>query len=331
MSMPTPASAASTMCGRWCAPSRRPASPGCSSATRCSRTAAAICRASRSFRSSRCWPRSRPRSTRARDPDLFIAARTDAAGVEGVEAAIARCQLFMEAGADMAKPMGFDTIPEIKRALREIPGPHMATLSQAAGPKARSLPELEAAGVVAATFPSVRAVRRGECGAQRAAAAQARQFAGAVPGASHSARRLLRARRAQAAAGARGELRQGGRRAGAEARGGMRRTRRQMRGIDALRMARLSSPRAAGIVPWRASLRRAAAQARRGVLQGQADPHDRSASRSATTTTSARGCWRSICPSTFPASRPSSCRTCRRRRASPRPITSMRRRRATAP
>src|SRR5262245_41558734 len=37
-----------------------------------------------------------------RDGDLYIAARTDAAGVEGVEAAIERCQLFMEAGADMA-------------------------------------------------------------------------------------------------------------------------------------------------------------------------------------------------------------------------------------
>jgi methylisocitrate lyase len=90
-----------------------------------------------------------------RDPDLFIAARTDANGVTSAEDAIARCQLFMEAGADMAKPMGFDTVPDIKRALREIPGPHMATLSQAAGPKARSLEELEAAGVVAATFPSV--------------------------------------------------------------------------------------------------------------------------------------------------------------------------------
>lgn len=90
-----------------------------------------------------------------RDPDFFIAARTDAAGVTSVEDAIARCQLFMEAGVDMAKPMGLDTIPEIKRALREIPSPHMATLSQAAGPKARSLAELDAAGVVAATFPSV--------------------------------------------------------------------------------------------------------------------------------------------------------------------------------
>ena len=92
----------------------------------------------------------------------------------GVEQAIARCQLFMEAGADMAKPMGLDTIPEIKRALREIPGPHMATLSQAAGPKARSLPELEAAGVAAATFPSVALFAAAARGAQRAAPAQAR-------------------------------------------------------------------------------------------------------------------------------------------------------------
>jgi methylisocitrate lyase len=90
-----------------------------------------------------------------RDPDLFIAARTDAAGVEGMEAAIARCHLFMEAGADMAKPMGVDRIEDIKRVMREVGGPHMATLSQAAGPQARGLAELAAAGVCAATFPSL--------------------------------------------------------------------------------------------------------------------------------------------------------------------------------
>lgn len=89
------------------------------------------------------------------DPDFFIAARTDAAGVEGLNAAIARSQLFMEAGVDMAKPMGVDTIEDIKRVLREVGGPHMATLSQAAGPKQRSLQDLEAAGVCAATFPSL--------------------------------------------------------------------------------------------------------------------------------------------------------------------------------
>src|SRR6201988_1713562 len=37
------------------------------------------------------------------DQDLFIAARTDAAGIEGLDATIARCQLVMTAGADMAK------------------------------------------------------------------------------------------------------------------------------------------------------------------------------------------------------------------------------------
>jgi methylisocitrate lyase len=55
----------------------------------------------------------------------------------------------------MAKPMGVDSIDDIKRAIREIGGPHMATLSQAAGLKERSLADLEAAGVVAATFPSL--------------------------------------------------------------------------------------------------------------------------------------------------------------------------------
>jgi 2,3-dimethylmalate lyase len=90
-----------------------------------------------------------------RDGDFFIAARTDIAALEGVNAAIGRCQLFTEAGADMAKPQGVDTIDDIKRVLREVGGPHMATLSQAAGPKQRSLAELEAAGVVAASFPSI--------------------------------------------------------------------------------------------------------------------------------------------------------------------------------
>jgi 2,3-dimethylmalate lyase len=89
------------------------------------------------------------------DPDFFIAARTDAAGVDGLNAAIERSQLFMQAGVDMAKPMGVDTIDDIKRVLREVGGPHMATLSQAAGNKQRSLQDLEAAGVVAATFPSL--------------------------------------------------------------------------------------------------------------------------------------------------------------------------------
>jgi len=90
-----------------------------------------------------------------RDPDFFIAARTDVTSIEGLNAAIGRCQLFMDTGADMAKAQGVDAIEDIKRFIREVGGPHMATLSQAAGPKPRSLEDLEAAGVAAASFPSL--------------------------------------------------------------------------------------------------------------------------------------------------------------------------------
>jgi len=90
-----------------------------------------------------------------RDGDLLIAARTDAAGVEGLNAAIERCQLYLEAGVDMAKPQGVDAIEDIKRVMREVRCPHMATISQAAGPNHRPLKELDAIGVTAVTFPSI--------------------------------------------------------------------------------------------------------------------------------------------------------------------------------
>src|SRR5439155_711103 len=91
--------------------------------------------------------------------DALSARIMEAEGFEAIcaggYAAIERCQLFMAAGADMAKPQGVDAIEDIKRVIREVDGPHMATLSQAAGAKRRNLEELEAAGVVAATFPSI--------------------------------------------------------------------------------------------------------------------------------------------------------------------------------
>jgi 2-methylisocitrate lyase-like PEP mutase family enzyme len=89
-----------------------------------------------------------------RDPDLLIVGRTDAVAVDGLNAAIERCQMFIEAGADMAKPQGADTIEDIKRVIREVPGPHMGTLSQAAGKAKVTVAELETAGVAAVTFPS---------------------------------------------------------------------------------------------------------------------------------------------------------------------------------
>jgi methylisocitrate lyase len=89
-----------------------------------------------------------------RDPDMLIVARTDAVAVDGLNAAIERCQMFIEAGADLAKPQGADTIEDIKRVIREVPGAHMATLSQAAGKAKVTLADLEKAGVAAVSFPS---------------------------------------------------------------------------------------------------------------------------------------------------------------------------------
>lgn len=89
------------------------------------------------------------------DSDLVICARTDVASIEGDDAAIERCQMFMEAGVDMAKPQGIDAIAGIKRVLTSVPGPHFATVSQAAGDKHTTLAELANIGVAAATFPSI--------------------------------------------------------------------------------------------------------------------------------------------------------------------------------
>lgn len=90
-----------------------------------------------------------------RDPDLFIGARTDIYSLAGLDVAIERCQRFMDAGCDMAKPQGVDRLDDIARVIREVPGPHIATLSQAAGPNAVDLDDLDRIGVAGVTLPSL--------------------------------------------------------------------------------------------------------------------------------------------------------------------------------
>jgi len=90
-----------------------------------------------------------------RSADFFIAARTDAAGVDGLDAAIERSQLYMDAGADMALPQGVDTPEGISRVIREVPGPFMAIASQAAGNKAPDLAGLAGMGVSAVILPTL--------------------------------------------------------------------------------------------------------------------------------------------------------------------------------
>jgi methylisocitrate lyase len=89
------------------------------------------------------------------DPDLFVCARTDVYSIDGLHAAIERCQRFMSEGVDMAKPQGVDTLEEILLVKREVKGPHFATLSQAAGLGGLSFEMLKSAGVNAVTLPSL--------------------------------------------------------------------------------------------------------------------------------------------------------------------------------
>jgi 2-methylisocitrate lyase-like PEP mutase family enzyme len=90
-----------------------------------------------------------------KDERMMICARTDVFALEGEDEAIRRCRLFIEAGADMAKPQGIDTPAGIARVIRDVPGPFIATLSQAAGPHHVSVSELERLGVSGATLPSL--------------------------------------------------------------------------------------------------------------------------------------------------------------------------------
>jgi len=54
--------------------------------------------------------------------EFIICARTDAAGVMGVDETIARAKLYVEAGADMIFPEGLNTAEEFERVAKELKG-----------------------------------------------------------------------------------------------------------------------------------------------------------------------------------------------------------------
>ncbi len=89
------------------------------------------------------------------DASFFFVARTDALGVEGIDAAIERAQRYKDAGADSVFVQGADTIETLARVCREVPGPQFANVSQARGKAHLPLADLERAGAKACTFPSL--------------------------------------------------------------------------------------------------------------------------------------------------------------------------------
>jgi methylisocitrate lyase len=89
------------------------------------------------------------------DASFFFCARTDALGVEGIDAAIERAHRYMAAGADMVFVQGADSVETLARVCREVPGPQFANVSQARGKAHLALADLELAGAAACTFPSL--------------------------------------------------------------------------------------------------------------------------------------------------------------------------------
>ncbi|MGH7935095.1 MAG: isocitrate lyase/phosphoenolpyruvate mutase family protein, partial [Candidatus Binataceae bacterium] len=61
---------------------------------------------------------------------LRIIARTDAAGVEGLEAALARARLYLEAGADVIFPEALTDEAMFRHFAREIKAPLLANMTE---------------------------------------------------------------------------------------------------------------------------------------------------------------------------------------------------------
>jgi methylisocitrate lyase len=65
-----------------------------------------------------------------RDPSFMIVARTDARGVEGLEAAISRAQLYVRAGADAIFPEGLGSEEEFATFRSAVSAPLMANMTE---------------------------------------------------------------------------------------------------------------------------------------------------------------------------------------------------------
>jgi methylisocitrate lyase len=87
------------------------------------------------------------------DADLVICARTDARAAHGLDEAIARCQLYREAGADLLFVDAPLSMEELRRACAEIDGPCLANMLEGGKTPILSARQLEAMGFAAVTWP----------------------------------------------------------------------------------------------------------------------------------------------------------------------------------
>ncbi len=87
------------------------------------------------------------------DPDFVVMARTDAAGVEGVPAAIARAQAYVAAGADMIFAEALHTLDDYRAFTAAVKVPVLANLTEFGQTPYFTVSELRAAGVALVLYP----------------------------------------------------------------------------------------------------------------------------------------------------------------------------------
>ncbi len=87
------------------------------------------------------------------DPDFFLIARTDAIQAEGVDAAIERCQRYIEAGADGIFAEAAYDLPTYKRFVEALKVPVLANITEFGATPLFSREELASVGVAIQLFP----------------------------------------------------------------------------------------------------------------------------------------------------------------------------------
>ena len=93
------------------------------------------------------------------DPDFVIMARTDAAAVEGLDAAVDRAAAYVEAGADMVFPEAMRSLDDYRKVKAAVKVPILANLTEFGSTPFFTTDELRDAGVDIALYC---------CGAYRA-------------------------------------------------------------------------------------------------------------------------------------------------------------------
>jgi methylisocitrate lyase len=87
------------------------------------------------------------------DPDFVVMARTDAAGVHGLEEAIERARLCVEAGADMIFPEALTELDHYRRVAEAVSVPVLANVTEFGATPLFTTEQLRGAGVSLALYP----------------------------------------------------------------------------------------------------------------------------------------------------------------------------------